>query len=80
MVLKTGSLSAPRMMAALAGVVHDRQGAAGHKHNGGDDNQQRGFHCDLATAGPPNPFNGQFNVAQNERAVNARHYEVVPVV
>jgi len=67
------------MTAALAGAVHDRQSAAGYKHNGGENNQQRGSHRDLATAGPPNPYNGQFNVAQNERAVNARHYTEVQV-
>jgi len=32
-------------MVALAGVVHDRQGAAGGKYNGGEDNQPRRFHC-----------------------------------
>jgi hypothetical protein len=58
------------MMAALAGVVHNGQGASGHKHNGGDDNQQGGFHRDLATAGPPNPFKPQINRSSNERAMN----------
>jgi hypothetical protein len=32
-VLKAGHRSAPRMLAALAGVVHDRQRADGHEHN-----------------------------------------------
>ena len=41
------------MMAALAGVVHDRQGAAGAEHDHREDNQQGGLHGDLANAGPP---------------------------
>jgi hypothetical protein len=28
-----GHLSAPCMMVALAGIVHDREAAAGHEHN-----------------------------------------------
>jgi hypothetical protein len=34
-----GHWSAPLMLAALAGVVHDRQGADGQQHNCGKDNQ-----------------------------------------
>jgi hypothetical protein len=33
-----GRRSAPRMLAALAGVVHDRQRADGDEHNRGEDN------------------------------------------
>jgi len=33
-----GHRSAPRMLAALAGVVHDRQRADGDEHNRGEDN------------------------------------------
>jgi hypothetical protein len=53
-VLDVGAWSAPCVMAALAGVVHNRQGAANPKHDRRENNQQRGFHRDLATAGPPN--------------------------
>jgi hypothetical protein len=76
MVLEAGNRSAPRVMAGLAGAVHDRQGAAGHKHHGGEDNQQRGFHRDLATAGPRTPFNGRLNRSSDERAVNELCTEV----
>jgi hypothetical protein len=44
------------MVAALAGVIHDRQGANGGEHNRSDDNCKRGFHCDLANAGQPAKF------------------------
>lgn len=40
------------MLPALAGVVHDRQSAADYEHHYREDDQQGGFHCDLATAGP----------------------------
>jgi hypothetical protein len=46
-----GHRSTPLMLAALAGVVHDRQRANGSKHEGDGDNKQWGFHGDLATAG-----------------------------
>jgi len=47
-----GRWSAPRVGAALAGVVHHRQGA-GHKHDRSRENdQQGGFHCHLATSVP----------------------------
>jgi hypothetical protein len=39
------------MLAALAGVVHDRQRAHGGKRKGDGDNDQWGLHWDLATAG-----------------------------
>ena len=41
------------MMAALARVVHNRQGAADPEHNGHENNQQGGLHGDLANAAPP---------------------------
>ena len=44
---------APLVITALAGVVHDRQGASGHDHDGGEDNQQGSLHWDLTVAGPP---------------------------
>ncbi len=47
-----GDWSAPCVMAALTGVVHDREGAADTEHNHGQDNQQGGLHGDLAKAGP----------------------------
>jgi hypothetical protein len=31
--------SAPRVMVALAGAIHDRQTAARHEHNCGEDNR-----------------------------------------
>jgi hypothetical protein len=40
------------VLAALAGVVHDRQRANGNKRKGDGDNDQWGLHCDLAAAGP----------------------------
>jgi len=33
-----GHRSAPRMLAALAGLVHRRQSAYGDKHNGNENN------------------------------------------
>jgi hypothetical protein len=60
--------STPLMLAALAGIVHDRQRADGSKHESNGDNDQRGFHGDLATAGP---F-AQFSDLQNEHRLNAR--------
>jgi hypothetical protein len=45
-----GHRSAPGVLPALAGVVHDRQNPDQHRH--GEDDQYGGFHCDLATAGP----------------------------
>jgi hypothetical protein len=38
-VSDVGHWSAPAVMAALASVVHDRQGAAGYHQNRGEDNQ-----------------------------------------
>jgi hypothetical protein len=54
-VADVGNWSAPCVMAALAGAVHDRQGAACTEHNHREDDQQGGLHGDLATAGPPEP-------------------------
>ena len=38
-VSEAGHRSAPAVMAALAGVVHKRQGTAGYDHNRGEDSQ-----------------------------------------
>jgi hypothetical protein len=46
------------MVAALAGVVHDRQRAAGPEQDHCENNQQRSFHCDLATAPDATQFPG----------------------
>jgi hypothetical protein len=35
----SGHRSAPFMLAAFAGVIHERQGADGQKHDRGEDNQ-----------------------------------------
>jgi hypothetical protein len=69
MVPDVGIWSAPCVMAALAGVVHNREGASGPEHNYGQDNQQWVLHGDLASAGPrlPSPnYRGS-----NEPNVNA---------
>ena len=42
-----GHRSTPLVLAALAGVVHDRQ-SADQQHNCDEDNCQGGLHCDLA--------------------------------
>jgi hypothetical protein len=47
-----GHRSAPGVLPAFAGVVHDRQSAADCEYRHSEDNQYGGFHCDLATAGP----------------------------
>jgi hypothetical protein len=47
-----GHRSAPGVLPAFAGVVHDRQSAADYEHHYREDDQYGGFHCDLATAGP----------------------------
>jgi hypothetical protein len=47
-----GHRSAPGVLPAFAGVVHDRQSAADYEYRHSKDNQYGGFHCDLATAGP----------------------------
>jgi hypothetical protein len=74
-------LSAPCVMAALAGIVHDREAAAGHEHNRAEDNQQGGLHVDdLRCCGPPAywPLNYPDS---NERTMNApepSHHPKVP--
>jgi len=50
-----GGRSAPRVRAALAGVVHDRQGAAEYQHNRRKGNNQGSPHCDLRYCGAPKP-------------------------
>lgn len=67
-----GHRSTPLMLAALAGIVHDRERADGSKHKGDGDNDQRGFHGDLANAGP---F-AQVSDLQNEHRLNARPAQV----
>jgi hypothetical protein len=47
-----GGRTAPRVRAALAGVVHD---TAGHEHSRDEDNQQGDLHCDLPTTDPREP-------------------------
>ncbi len=61
------------MMAALARVVHNRQGAADSDDNRRENNQQGGLHGDLATAGPPNLPSRPIYRSSNEPTVNARH-------
>jgi hypothetical protein len=46
-----GHRSAPGVLPALAGGIHDRQ-SADYEDRRGEENQYGGFHCDLATAGP----------------------------
>jgi hypothetical protein len=41
------------MLAALAGIIHDRQGGDDQQHNSGEDNQYVPAHRDLD--GPPRP-------------------------
>jgi len=56
------------VLPALAGVVHDSQ-SADYEHRYGEDDQYRGFHCDLATAGPK-AYRPRFFAVQNEPTVN----------
>jgi hypothetical protein len=59
-------------MVALAGIVHDREAAAGHEHNGAEDNQQGSLHLDdLRCCGAPAywPLNYPDS---NERTMNAK--------
>jgi hypothetical protein len=44
--------STPLVLAALAGIVHDRQCANGDKRKGDRDDDQWGVHGGLAGAGP----------------------------
>lgn len=59
------------MMAALARVVHNRQGAAEPEHNRRENNRQGDLHGDLATTGPPNLLIGPF---QHEK--RAKHFDL----
>ena len=43
------------MLAALAGVVHDRQRAYGREHYRDESDDKGGLHFDLAAAEPPGP-------------------------
>jgi hypothetical protein len=76
-----GHLSAPCVMVALAGIVHNREAAAGHEHNRAEDYQQGGLHVDdLRFCGPPAywPLNYPDS---NERTMNApepSHHPKVP--
>jgi len=61
--------------AALARVVHNRQGAADPERNRRENNQQGDLHGDLATAGPPNlPRQANYR-GSNEPTVNTRHLQ-----
>jgi hypothetical protein len=66
-----GIWSAPCVAAALAGVVHDRQRAAGSKQDYREDNQQGGFHYDLALLRVPRTCPVSSYLGSNEPAVNA---------
>jgi hypothetical protein len=54
------------MLAALAGVVHDRQRADGDEHNRDEDNDQGALHDDLA----PGHSLTEFSSFKNELRVN----------
>ncbi len=58
-------------MAALAGIIHEGQGAAGPERNRRENNQKGGFHRDLATVVPPNYPTCKINRGPNEHAMNA---------
>lgn len=76
-VSEVRSVSAPAVLLALAGVVHDRQGAAGQYHKSGGDDQQGGFDFDLATAGPPKHHLPANYPGSDERTVNGATYTEV---
>lgn len=44
MVPDVGAWSTPRVMAALAGVVHNREGTGGYQHNRREKDPNRGLH------------------------------------
>ena len=46
---------APRVIAALTSLVHDRQSAADYQHNRCKGNNQGSPHCDLRYCGAPKP-------------------------
>ena len=56
-------------MAALARVVHNRQGAADPERNRRENNQQGGLHGDLANAVPRLTPSSNYR-GSNERTVN----------
>ena len=56
--------SAPRMLAALTGLIHYSQRTHGDEHNRDEDNDQGAFHNDLAPRAPHCP--------------NFRHLEMNP--
>jgi len=60
----------PRMMAALAGVIHDRQAAAGHEHNRGESISECSFFA--TSLWPPGAHRLASYRASNEPTVNAR--------
>jgi hypothetical protein len=51
----TGNRSAPLMLAALTGIVHDRERTDGYERTSDKDNDQRGLHDDLALRVPEPP-------------------------
>jgi hypothetical protein len=77
-----GHLSAPCVMVALAGIVHDREAAADHEHNRAEDNQQGGLMWMTSGAAAPQaywPLN--YPNFSNERTMNApepSHHPKVP--
>jgi len=67
------------VMASLARVVCNRQGAVDPHNNHRENNQQRDLHGDLATAGPPNlPRRSNYR-GSNEPTVNAPSPEGVKI-
>jgi hypothetical protein len=46
-VVHGGRRSAPRVIAALAGLVHDRQSATDYEYNQDNDSCYGGVHCNL---------------------------------
>jgi hypothetical protein len=46
-VVDSGHRSAPRVIAALACLVHDRQGAADYERNDDNDSYYGSVHCNL---------------------------------
>jgi hypothetical protein len=72
MVPYRGHRGAPAVLPALAGVVHDRQGAADDEHSHGENDQYGGFHWRPRHRGPQTPTDRQFFMVQNEPAMNAQ--------
>src|SRR5271168_3004378 len=65
-----GAWSTPRVMAALAGVVHNRKGTGGYQHNRRENDPNRGFHSNLPTTRTPNPVTVRINYSSNEPTVD----------